>query len=74
MKEKNENYQEPIPDDVIEVSDCDEFEIGQSYDIEPAKKLICKKCKNDKFFVGCGDHYTAIKCPICKYELMIHEG
>ena len=74
MKIKNENYKEPDFEDVIEKSDDSEFETGQGYEDTPAKKLICKKCKGDKWIVGKGDYWTGVKCPNCLYELCVHEG
>lgn len=74
MKAKNKNYEEPDHDDVLIESEDDEFEIGQCYEDIPAKKLICKKCGEDNFFVGVGNYYTAIKCKKCKWELCIHSG
>jgi hypothetical protein len=61
-------------DDVLEKTEDEEFTIGQSYEEKPAQKLQCKKCKSDKFIVGQGSYYTAIKCPVCLYEICIHEG
>lgn len=50
------------------------FSIGQSYEKEFAQKLVCKHCGSDKFFVGQGSYFTAIKCETCQYEICIHEG
>lgn len=61
-------------DDVLKTTRDKEFTIGQCYEEKPAKKLQCKKCKGDKFIVGQGSYYTAIKCPVCLYELCIHDG
>lgn len=47
--------------------------VKQSYDTEYPETLICK-CGNDKFLVGQGNHYTAIKCTICGLEIGIHSG
>ena len=58
----------------IHETDEDEFSIGQCYDKLPAKKIVCNKCGSDKFIVGTGSYYTAIKCPNCKYEICIHSG
>ncbi len=74
MKKKNENYKESYFDEVVEFSQEDEFEIGQCYEDIPAHKLRCKKCGGDKFIVGQGSYYTAIKCPTCLWEKSIHEG
>lgn len=51
-----------------------DFHIGQSYDDEPAKTIICSVCGSDKFIVGHGSYFTAVKCPICGYEIGIHSG
>ena len=74
MKKKNKNYKEPKFNDVLKFTDEDEFEIGQGYERMPAKKLRCKKCNSDKFKVGQGDYFTAIKCVNCGWEICIHEG
>lgn len=74
MKRKNNNYEEPEYEDVISETKDDEFEIGQIYENHPAKKIKCKKCGCDNFIIGIGSYYTAIKCPICKWELCIHDG
>jgi len=60
--------------DLIKTVEDDNFHIGQCYDEIPCKTLFCIKCGSDKFIVGEGDYYTAIKCPICKYEICIHNG
>lgn len=74
MKKKNNKYKEPAYKEVIEETEEDEFEIGQCYEDEPAKKLKCKKCGGGKFMVGVGSYYTAIKCENCRWELCIHNG
>jgi hypothetical protein len=51
-----------------------DFHIGQIYEKKPATTLVCKTCGGYNFIVGQGDYYTAIKCPVCGYECMIHEG
>lgn len=51
-----------------------EFNIGQGYEEIPARTLICKHCGCDKFKVGQGNCFTAIKCIKCEYEVCIHEG
>lgn len=51
-----------------------DFHIGQIYDEEPAETYICKKCGADKFIVGAGDYFTALKCTNCGWEMCIHEG
>lgn len=74
MKKKSETYIEPLYHDVLQLIDKDMFVIGKCYDSEPARLLICKKCKTDKFYVGQGSYYTALKCPTCNYEICIHSG
>ena len=60
-------------DYLLEVEQGD-FEIGQSYEDTPAKTLVCKFCGSDKFKVGVGDYFTALKCETCEYQICIHEG
>lgn len=75
MKKLNNHWNDRADyDDVIEETEVDEFEIGQSYSDIPDKKIICKKCGSDKWIVGKGDYHTSVKCPNCKYEICIHEG
>jgi predicted nucleic-acid-binding Zn-ribbon protein len=50
------------------------FHIGQSYDKHCAKTLVCKKCGGKEFNVGTGNHYTAIRCINCEYEVCVHNG
>ena len=54
--------------------DRGDFQIGQCYTEGFAKTVICPICKGDQFIVGRDDHFTAIKCPKCKYQLAIHQG
>ena len=51
-----------------------DFHIGQCYEKTTAKTLICIKCGADKFMVGQGSYFTALKCFNCKWEVCIHEG
>lgn len=76
MKKKNNDREYPCDtyQDILEESDEDLFEIGQVYDNDPAKKLVCKLCGNDKFYIGKGDYFTALKCPTCLYEICVHDG
>ena len=50
------------------------WHVGQSYEEEPAKSLVCKICGSTSFEVGQGNHFTAVRCPNCKYEMCIHTG
>lgn len=70
--DKNKGYfhsQEPE----YSIVDNDLFHIGQGYDNRAAQQIKCN-CGCDKFYVGEGDYYTAIKCSNCELELCIHEG
>ncbi len=40
----------------------------------PATKQVCKTCGGDKFEVGFGEYFTAIRCTTCKYQCCVHEG
>ena len=51
-----------------------EFHIGQCYDKQPAKQIMCKKCGGNKFHVAQGSYYTAIRCSHCMWEMCIHDG
>lgn len=51
-----------------------DFHINTSYAKEPAKTLVCSVCGADKFIVGSGDYFTAIKCINCGYEICVHRG
>lgn len=78
MKKKDKHYEAFTSKSsrerfVHEVED-DEFSIGQTYEEEPAKKIRCNTCKSDKFIVGKGNAFTAIKCPNCLWELCVHDG
>lgn len=64
----------PRWDDVLKEELDGKFQIGQVYDKEPASTLICKKCGTDKFNVGFGTYFTAIRCPNCKYQYCVHNG
>ena len=50
------------------------FHIGQDYENEAVTTAQCAICGSKEFNVGCGDYYTAIRCPKCGWERMIHEG
>lgn len=50
------------------------FHVGQSYDDKPADTVICKECGSDKFNVGHGSCLTAIRCVVCEWEKVVHDG
>lgn len=60
--------------DYIEEREDNLFHIGQIYDDKVAKTLVCKHCGGNQFNVGSGNHFTAIKCITCQYEICIHDG
>jgi len=71
---KENAYQEPRFDDVIEkVTDDETFVIGQVYEDRAATTIACKICGNKQFNVGLGSYYTAIRCPTCGWQFSIHQ-
>jgi hypothetical protein len=38
------------------------------------KTLVCRKCGGDRWIVGQGCYYTALKCPKCGWECCAHAG
>lgn len=51
-----------------------DFHVGQNYTDAPCKTYFCLGCGSDKFLVGDDDYCTAIKCPSCGWECVIHNG
>ncbi len=71
-----ENY---TPKNLRDVTDFTEqfdgkFKVGQCYDDKPAQQLRCAICGGTTFHVAQGSYFTAIRCPVCRYERMIHSG
>lgn len=66
-----DNWKDGQPYYEVERND---FHVGQIYDDYAAKTTICKKCGADKFMVGQGSYFTAIKCTNCNWEICIHDG
>jgi len=64
----------PTQEDYLEYKKEIEFNVGQCYEDEPAKTLICKHCGNDQFKIAQGSYFTAVKCVKCEYEVCIHDG
>lgn len=64
----------PNADQFIDTKKDKLFHIGQSYEKEVAETIICKSCGGKQFNVGRADHYTAIRCVDCEWEVCIHEG
>lgn len=60
-------------EDILEEFEND-WHVKQGYDDCYAKQFRCKICGSDKFEVGHGSYFTAIRCPICRYEICIHDG
>lgn len=67
-------YSDNPKDSIYREEDKNDFHIGQSYESEPAKTIICNECNGDKFIVGRGNYFTAIKCIGCGWEMCVHEG
>lgn len=36
--------------------------------------FVCLGCKGDRFIVGRSSYTTAIKCPSCGWEAIVHDG
>lgn len=69
-----EYWSDACIEDLLDEVQRDDFHIGQCYTYNTCKTYICKECGSDHFIVGTDDHYTAIKCSKCKYEIAIHQG
>ena len=41
---------------------------------EQEKRLACKLCGGASFEVSSGNYRTVIRCPKCRWELLIHDG
>lgn len=51
------------------------FELHQVYERKgDTKQVKCAKCGASELEVGCGDHFTVIRCPKCNHESCIHNG
>lgn len=62
-------------DEVIQKTEnVESFHVGQCYENTVAQPIECKKCHGVVFNVAQGHCYTAIRCPVCKWEFCIHEG
>lgn len=62
-------------DTPIEAADSPNFHIGyQRQRNERAKAIRCRLCGSNKFYVGTGDYFTAIKCTGCEWEYAVHTG
>lgn len=55
-------------------ADLPPFHIGQSYEDHPARPVSCARCGGAQFHVAQGNFFTAIRCPVCGWELCIHDG
>jgi len=53
--------------------DCT-FYIGECVGEDACETLRCDICGNNKMYVGQVGHITAIKCPTCEWETVIHNG
>lgn len=50
------------------------FHVGQSYADEPVPMFKCRICGGIEFNVGSAEYFTAIRCPKCGWESLIHDG
>ena len=48
--------------------------VKQVYDDQYPETFVCRNCGSDKFIVGHGGYFTAIKCDKCNYEICVHDG
>ncbi len=69
-----DKYPYESQDDFILWKNDKRFHIGQGYENKVVDTCYCKHCGGDKFNVGAGSYYTAIRCINCEYEICIHEG
>ena len=70
-----EEYEELRYDDCIEeLSDDNAFMIHQSYADRPLATITCKKCKSRNLIVGVDDHYIAVKCEKCGWQICLSNG
>ncbi len=74
VKYGNNNGYFTQDDDPLESKDRGDFHIGQSYEDKACDTIVCKVCGGDRFIVGSGSYYTALKCPNCEYEVCFHVG
>ena len=51
-----------------------DFHVKRIYAKETCVTIVCKSCGADKFTVGQGGYFTAIKCDKCGWERCIHDG
>lgn len=50
------------------------WHVGQCYEEANTKTVICTKCGSRLFNVGEGSYLTAIRCAVCRWELVFHDG
>jgi hypothetical protein len=72
--EKDDIFSGLFDEDYLEEKEDGLFRVGQSYEKKPCKTFYCKKCGSNKFYVGTGNYFTAIKCVNCNYEICVHDG
>lgn len=75
-KEKGVFHSYEMPDGFYPIATAEKtiFHVGQSYATGPVPTFICKECGTDKFNVGTSNYVTAIRCPSCGWEKVIHDG
>jgi len=55
-------------------SATEKMRIKQSYADTFPKLFICYRCGGNQFNVASEEHFTAIRCPKCLWELCVHDG
>ena len=61
--------------DLIDWTDDDTWNVKQFYGRDkPTERAVCSRCGGEQFIVGLQDCHTTIRCPVCRWELCIHEG
>ena len=59
---------------IVSEEATNDFSYEKEYMGEKIKTLVCKKCQGNRWIVGHAFCFTAIKCPTCGYEIVVHEG
>lgn len=68
-------FKQFVPDnEPINLTEDGLFHIGQCYDSTVAETVQCIKCGSKEFNVGVGTHFTALRCPKCEWEWIVHDG
>jgi DNA-directed RNA polymerase subunit RPC12/RpoP len=55
-------------------SKTESMKIKQVYAETFPKLFVCHRCGGDQFNVASEEHFTAIRCPKCLWEVCVHDG